>query len=358
MVSWWFGMAENFADSIADQIQSLEVEQLLAVCQQFNVVVPDDKKEKRGAVVRLLTKFVDEKLANDDEDALGQVDGEIGKMLKTKVKPKKDEERPGGTSVVEKTDGDPVVEVKGEHERSKIGDQKTGGGRTDVDLARQKVELLRGMRAREFKIDGSVGRKAGCIDWQNLQFQVKKGKTAGYTSDEIRNGVIKAMKAGSSMHRYFQNVDDIQEDEFMEMLRNHYVIQVQNASSVFNEMVGSAQEPDEEAGEYAFRVLEMCKSVVKLSLKEDHQWDSTLVRKSCLHALSVGFIEHTIRSDLREFLKDVAKTDNEILAEVSKAELRDAECKQKMKGKGAGVKSVCFQVDNNMNNNQPRTQGG
>ena len=114
------------------------------------------------------------------------------------------------------------------------------------------------------------------------------------------------------MHRYFQNTDDITEEEFMEMLHSYYVIQVQNASTIFNKMVGSAQEPDEEAGDYAFRVLEMCKSIVKLSLKEDQQWDSTLVRNSCLHTLSVGFREHSIRSELREFLKDSSKSDNEI----------------------------------------------
>ena len=326
-------MADDFADSIMDQVHSLEIGQLLVLCGQYNVVVSEEKKDKRGAVVRLLTKFVDEKLEADEADELGKLDGDIGKLLKSKVKPDKGLNAENADVVA-----DEKVLVKDAGATGSKDVDKGTNGVDNGDLVRQKVDLLRGMRAREFKIDGSVGRKAGCIDWQNLQFQVKKGKTAGYNFDEIRNGVIKAMKAGSSMHRYFQNADDIEEDEFMEMLRNHYVIQAQNASTVFNEMVGSAQESDEEAGEYAFRVLEMCKSVVKLSLKEDHQWDSTLVRKSCLHALSVGFIEHTIRSDLREFLKDVKKTDNEILAEVSKAELRDAECKQKMKGKGAGVK--------------------
>ena len=286
-------MAENYADSIADQIQSLEIGQLLAVCEQFNVVVSPDKKENRGAIVRLLTKFVDEKLEEDAEDELGQLDGEIGKMLKAKLKgPTEEKERTAevvpdpeqrgaGVGTVEK------VEVRDEESHSKNGESSTGADGSD--LIRQKVDLLRGLRAREFKVDGTVGRGAGCIDYQNLLFQIKKGKTNGYTPDEIRNGVIKAMKTGSSMHRYFQNTADITEKEFMEMLHSHYVIQVQNASTIFNKMVGSAQEPNEEAGEYTFRVLEMCKSIVKLSLKEDHQWDSTFVRKK-LFACAVCWI--------------------------------------------------------------------
>ena len=54
-------MADDFADSIADQIRSLELSQLLAVCDQFNVDVPAEKKETRGAVVRLFNKVVNEK---------------------------------------------------------------------------------------------------------------------------------------------------------------------------------------------------------------------------------------------------------------------------------------------------------
>ena len=115
-----------------------------------------------------------------------------------------------------------------------------------------------------------VGGGPGCIDYQNLLFQIKKGKSSRYTFDEIKNGVIKAIKTGSSMHKYFQNTDEISETDFMGMLHSYYVVQVQNASTIFNRMVSSAQEPDEEAGDYAFRVLEMCKSIVKLSLKEHH----------------------------------------------------------------------------------------
>ena len=148
------------------------------MCQQFGVAVSGEKKDKRGAVVRLLTKFVDEKLEADDEDTLGQVDGEIGKLLKTKVNPK-EKEQPGDASAVEEVVVDLVVKgIKAESSSSKKDQQSAGGGSSDGDLVRQKVDLLRGLRAREFKVDGTVGRGSGCIDYQNLLFQIKKGKTA------------------------------------------------------------------------------------------------------------------------------------------------------------------------------------
>ena len=51
-------MAEEFADSIMDQMQSLTVPQLVDLCDKYSVAVPDDKKDKRGALLRLLTAYV------------------------------------------------------------------------------------------------------------------------------------------------------------------------------------------------------------------------------------------------------------------------------------------------------------
>ena len=189
-------MADDFADSIADQVRSLELSQLLAVCDQFNVDVPAEKKETRGAVVRLFNKLVNEKVEADAEDELRQIDGEIGKMLKIKLKTddKVLEQKEAATSNSVVTDGvksdGQKVPLDGKRVPLSVPGAAAAGGSSD--LVQQKVELLRGLRGREFKIDGAVGRGAGCIDWQNLQFQIRKGKTAQYSSDEIKNGVIKA----------------------------------------------------------------------------------------------------------------------------------------------------------------------
>ena len=135
-------MADNFADSIMDQVHSLGVDQLLMLCGQFKVVVPEDKKDKRGAVVRLLTKFVNEKLEADAEDELGQLDGEIGKLLKAKVKA--DKGLKGLSASVMEGDKDISKDAGGTGSKNGEDGAKSS---VDGDLARQKVELLRGMRA-------------------------------------------------------------------------------------------------------------------------------------------------------------------------------------------------------------------
>ena len=326
--------AEEFADSIADQVNSLGVEQLLELCTQFNVVVPDLKKDKRGAVMRLFTKFVDQQLEDDNDDVLGRMDGEIGKMLKSKMVKKEAPDEKGG-------------EVKKEETEDRGGETSTTKVSTTTD------NLLRGVKFREFKVDGSVGRAAGCIDWQNLQFQIKKGKTAGHGPEEIMNGVIKAMKVGSSLHKYYQNnIDDMSWDDFFDMLESHYISKTQESSTIFTNMGTSSQEPEEEAGDFAFRMLEMSKMVIKLGEKEeDSTWDPNFVRKKCLQSLSLGFIEPSIRADLREFLKDHTKKDRAIIDEVGKAEKRSSELKKKMKGKG-GANSMALYGDYNNNSSQ------
>ena len=67
----------------------------------------------------------------------------------------------------------------------------------------------------------------------------------------------------------------------------------------------------------------MCKSVIKLSRKEECQYPESFVRKKCFHTLGVGFIEQSVRADLKEILQDITKTDKEILAAVGAAEARD-----------------------------------
>ena len=48
---------------------------------------------------------------------------------------------------------------------------------------------------------------------------MKEGSDLGYTPREIRAGVIKAMKGGSEIRRYFERkVDKLDDKEFMEML--------------------------------------------------------------------------------------------------------------------------------------------
>lgn len=343
-------MAEAYADSVMEQIHELSVQQLVELCDKYGVTVPDEKKERRGALVLLLTTFIagQQVSADGGEDVLEKLDGDIGKMLKKpKVKLEGDQSKSSDGKAADVAGvTDKTTEKTADKTTEKTAEQKSSKTRdSDTEIMKQRMELLRGLRVKEFKVDGHVGRTAGCLQWRDLEFQIKKGQSAGHTFDEIRNGVIKAMKTGSSIHTYFiGKVDeDVEEEEFLELLQDYHIIQ--DATEIFNEMAEASQEPDEFPSDYALRVLGMCKNVIKLSAKEDCEYPEPFVRKKCFHALSVGFIEQAIRADLKDILQDTSKTDKEILAAVSYAEARDREYKKRMKGKLGSVNNVYTKRD-------------
>lgn len=57
-------MAELYLDSIMEQLPLLDVQKLESLCGQFGVVVPDNKKGKKGVMVSLMGKY----LASDELD--------------------------------------------------------------------------------------------------------------------------------------------------------------------------------------------------------------------------------------------------------------------------------------------------
>ena len=193
-------MSEDFADSVSDQIQSLEIGQLLAVCEQFNVVVSDDKKDKRGAVIRLLNKFVEEKLEADDEDALRQVHGELGKMLKSKVKSKENDQQLDGNSAsaVEKDDVKQVVDVKdGSSSSTKTQQHEGATGGSDVgDLVRQKVDLLRGCDPETLKLTVQLDVGLDALTTRTCSFRLKKGRVQVTTLRKSKMGSLKPLRQG------------------------------------------------------------------------------------------------------------------------------------------------------------------
>ena len=74
-------------------------------------------------------------------------------------------------------------------------------------------------------MNGVVGGSSGCIDYRDLFFQVTQGKTQGYSIKEIKAKVIKAIKPGTSLRRYFEGAMHLTDVSFVQMLRSHYKVQ-------------------------------------------------------------------------------------------------------------------------------------
>ena len=84
-----------------------------------------------------------------------------------------------------------------------------------------------------------------------------------YTSKEIISGVIKAMKVGSSLRKYFEGRADVTEDTVMKTLRSFY--SVKDSTLLLDEMVNSSQEPTENEMNFLLRMMGMRDNIVMLN---------------------------------------------------------------------------------------------
>ena len=324
-------------DSILEQLPKLELEALVEVCDHFGIKYPGDKKGKRAIVATAFMSFVTKddilESADQGEDMLRMIDGEISKRLKGNKTPgiKKESKGGGGTSSV---GGD---SAKPESEEAD----------TESAVEDQRMSFLKNLKLREFKVNGVVGGSAGCIEYRDLSYQMTQGKTQGYSTREIRAGVIRAMKPGTSLRRYFEGALHLSDESFIQMLRSHY--KVQDATTLFNTMIGAAQEPMELETDFVLRMLDLRNGIITLSKEEDCQFDETLVRKKFVHALSVGFAEDAVRLELRGVLKNHRIEDHDLLEEVSLVMQRECEHKKKLKHKYKEAKAAVAEVREGMN---------
>ena len=212
-------MADEFLDSITDQLPQLDVSQLGEFIDKFQIPIVAAKKGKKGAMISAVVTYINraelEDEADQGEEELGRLDGELAKLLKKKVAVSSSNNDGGGgnssVATVKEEDSEEVAEVK-----TTIM-QNTGGGNTDGSStggvnnsggvssngSDVKMQFLKGLKLREFKLSGAVGTKENCIDYQQLSYQMQQGREDGYTFKEVMFGVIKAIK-NPNMKKFFQ----------------------------------------------------------------------------------------------------------------------------------------------------------
>ena len=201
---------------------------------------------------------------------------------------------------------------------------------TSTNSTDAKLEVFKNLKLHEFKITGQVGDKEGCIDYMSLSHQMKEGKIR-YSSKEIMSGVIKAMKAGSSLRKYFESTRGLTEENFIKILRSHY--NVEDPTTLFNKMANASQDEKESEVNFVLRMMDMRNNIITLSEEEGCPFDATLVRKKFFHSLAVGFKTNSIRLALGPTLKDVGMGDDKLMDEVSRAMAGDREHQSKLKNK-------------------------
>lgn len=232
------------------------------------------------------------------------------------------------------------------------GDRDAGGRGGEDEAAEEERDggkLLRSrvskIKLREFKITGGMvasGEKS--LDYASLCYQMQEAVRDGYPYREVRSAVIKAMKAGSSLRRYFEgegaNLTDV---EFAQMLRDYH--EVEDSAELLTQMANSYQ-GDKNGGDkekekdFVLRMLDMKRKIITLSKDEGFPMNEKKVRERFIHALSVGFNKDTIRLAVERIVNRKDLRDEELLREVCGVVARDTENKKKTKSRRADVNAT------------------
>jgi hypothetical protein len=151
-------------------------------------------------------------------------------------------------------------------------------------------------------------------------------------------GVVKAMKAGCSLRKYYEGRPGISEEKFMKILRSHY--SVKDSATLLTELSNSVQGSSEKEMDFVLKLMGLRDNIMAVSREEGCPLNADKVRERFFHALSVGLKKDTIRLELLPLLKQRNLEDDELIAEVSLVVARDDENRSKTKGKNAASNAI------------------
>ncbi len=351
--------SEQLREDVWRKISGLNNKELMQICTGLELKL-SLTNTKRSTLYNAVVKHLmakDEEGDEEDEsqqqikDAVFQlVDTTIDKLLSLRsvqieapVKTESVGGGGGGSSTVEaetggvgggsKTDDATTTTMKSIPTAATMGNRQNGGPRVEIH------------KLQEFKITGGTVacRGEGELDYISLSYQIQAGKEKGYRTREIMAAVVKAMKAGSSMKKFYELNPHISEEKFFKMIRSRY--EVKDSATLLIELSNSAQEPTESESNYLFRLLCLKNMIIMISRDEGTPLDETMVNRRFFHALGVGLRKETVRLELQPTLNMMTADDEDLVDLVSKIVTRDAERRQKVKGGGKNASTNALEAD-------------
>ena len=326
-------------ESLLEKLQLVkDVRDLQEFCNGLNVVIPLLKQGKvsavRGLLLRHLTSKEIEEL-NDEglavfQDVLQQVEAKLAakdaeeKAAEEKAAEEKAAvEKPDDTKASNSKSVDTTLTSDTKPEVPATRAQVAGAAGTLKD-AHEGTVMVEHIRVnKEFKLGGTVGDGKNCLGYGTIYYRMLEGKNNGFKPKEIMAGVVRAMQAGSELGQWYETHPELEWDEFLSILRNHY--QLENYGRLLMNLGKEFQKPSEEAIDFAYRMTRLRDDILAVAAHEQAVVERKMVQEQCLHGLSVGLRSNTIRMELRQVLSDQNITDPVLFKEVKAASKREKE---------------------------------
>ena len=181
-------------------------------------------------------------------------------------------------------------------------------------------------KLREFKINGTVGGE-NQTEFSSLMYQVREGRTLGYSGKEIQLGIVKVVK-DKTLKKFFEMNMEMPEEEFYEMIRDHY--DVKDATTMLEEMVTNVQEPNENIHRFVMRMINDRDAILEVNKFEDCPIGEPLIQKQYVRSVLSGLRKATNRLELQPIFdrKDLNRL--QILKLVKEVMKKDQENEKKM----------------------------
>ncbi len=342
-------MAEMLKAKVLFELQSLTEEQLEQICGTQNVTITGGKKSKIVALRNAMIRYLSSEEVEDSEDEgfalFNAVHEEVEKLIKqnplsTEAAAVKDEEEDGSGKGVGSEMTERERKLKREYENP---DQRTNPVRSSAETTIREYSKI---KLKDFKIHGGTVGGAEGLDWNSLQYQMQKeGIELGYSQKEIMSGVIRAMKSGSSLRKYFEGKSSLKWESFTAVLKAH--CNVVTASTLLDRMGECVQEPAENTLDYVLRMINMKDVVIETNKDEDCPIGTPHIKQKFTRAIDVGLRSPTVRLELKPLIYNQSILEDEFVEEVTKVMSRKEESDRKLgkTGKGGGKTAAVNQID-------------
>ena len=315
------GLVDTFC---IQNLPHASIEFLLKCCDDFKIVVGNDKKDNKPYVLKVVLRFL---TSDDIEQSADQ-----------------------GAAIFLK-----LYQALGEELKAAGVKNELNVSGTDLNRTDELTDNLSYHKLRQFKINGTIGNpgQKNCISYSSLCYQISQGEKMHYTTSEIYGGVIRAIEAGNPFRDVLElEAEDFDKAAFMRTLRSHF--QIRDPNDVFNELRNCVQRPNETAHAFACRCVALRKKVQYMSETENIPFDQENLTATFFKSIYSGLRQNNIRHELRQILMQGNLADDQLLLLVSEASGNEEERVKKMKEgseKAAKINKLTADSDSDEPNN-------
>ena len=325
--------ADQVRSEVVTGVGMLNAGQLEDCCRKLSLTVAETKKGNKRALDDIITRHLtSEDLENSDDEGMStflMLNDHIKSLLPALSQNPSAEGTSGGDQGT--TDNAAaIVPVKTEDGEAKT--ESRGKASATAAVTTTKVELH---KLREFKITG--GTVPDTVDYINVMNQMTDGMEAGYGEKEVRNGVIRAMKPGTSLRRFFEGplARKMTDNEFRDALRSYY--EQEDAETLQEQLRKAVQKPGQQEKDFLLDMIDLRDKLEVTSAAEGCPISKAVLKKKFTHALAVGFRKETIRLEMQSVLKRDSWTDNQLQEELRLIVKNDKEHRDKTEQKDTNV---------------------